>query len=201
MFRFAFHSQSVWALLCVVLLAGCPAPNEPLPSATDDEQPPADSSQKIEATLASWEAIEKSIAGHRGKVVVVDLWKTDCEPCKREFPHLVELHNASDPEKVACVAVSLDYYGDKTEPPDSYRPAVEAFLEETEAKFPNYICTDADEVVYTKLQAFGVPIVLVYGPDGELAKAFTEDGSYGEEGFTYHDHIEPLAEQLQGPAN
>ena len=132
---------------------------------------------------------------------MVDLWSTSCPPCKREFPHLVELQGKHDPDKVACIAVSLDYYGDPTEPPESFRPAVEEFLAEQKATFQNFICTDSSDDVYTEVKSFGVPIVMVYGPDGELAKLFEDDGTYGEEGFTYQKHIGPLVAELLPQGN
>ena len=189
-------------LLLVGLFAvvGCPAETQD-PSAADTEQPSADTPAKINLSLASWASIEEEISNNQGKVVVVDLWSTSCAPCKREFPHLVELQQQYGPEKVTCIGVSLDYYGDKTEPPESFRPAVEKFLREQQATFTNFVCTDSSDDVYTKVESFGVPIVMVYGTDGELAKLFEDDGTYGDEGFTYHDHIEPLVEKLLADAS
>lgn len=49
----------------------------------------------------------------RGKVVVVDVWGDFCIPCKKEFPHLVELHEKYAGRGVACVSVSLDQFDAK----------------------------------------------------------------------------------------
>lgn len=178
-----------------LLLAGCPGPNESLPLATDDEQPPAAEPAKIEASLATWEEVEKTIASHAGKVVVVDLWSTTCAPCRREFPGLVKLHE-EHAEDVASISVSLDYYGDETEPPESFRDPVETFLNEQNADFENFICNDVSDDVLSGIGASSVPVVLVYDQEGKLAKMFEDDGTYGDDGFTYEKHIAPLVVQL-----
>ena len=36
----------------------------------------------------------------------------------------------------------------------------------------------------------------VYDSQGQLEKMFEDDGSYGDEGFTYEEHITPFVEQL-----
>ena len=45
----------------------------------------------VRLSIVDFEGIQRRIADHRGKVVVVDAWATYCVPCKREFPNLVRL--------------------------------------------------------------------------------------------------------------
>ena len=192
-------------LLNVLLLAGCPAPTDtvtvypPGPEAGDSSLPPSTTPQRAAVTLASWDEIQTAIAAQKGKVVVVDLWSTTCDPCKREFPHLVQLHNQHG-DKIACMSVSLDYYGDPAEPPEYYRESVEEFLSTQSAGFPHYLSTLASDDVLMEIGAVSVPTVLVYDRDGQLAKMFEDDGTYGDEGFTYADHIAPLVVELAGSA-
>jgi thiol-disulfide isomerase/thioredoxin len=44
----------------------------------------------------------------RGKVVLVDLWATWCEPCKRALPELAKLQRSYAPRGFDVVAVALD---------------------------------------------------------------------------------------------
>jgi peroxiredoxin len=49
----------------------------------------------------------------RGKVVLVDFWATYCEPCKKSFPKLQELHSKYDGSGLKIVGISEDEPDDK----------------------------------------------------------------------------------------
>ena len=71
------------------------------------------------------------------------------------------------------------------------------FVSEQEATFQNVISSDTDEDVLKALGAFSVPVVQVYDRDGNLRETFTnDDDQYGDEGFTYQQHVIPLIETL-----
>ena len=113
----------------------------------------------------------------------------------REFPGLVNLQDKY-PDLV-CISVNTDYYGDSSEPPESFRPQVIEFLTEQKASFDHFICTDESDAVMAQVDAFSVPVVLVYGPEGRLRRQFkNDDQTYGEEGFTYVKHVEPFVGEL-----
>jgi thiol-disulfide isomerase/thioredoxin len=58
-----------------------------------------------------------SLADFRGKVVLVNLWATWCEPCIREMPSLDRLRAALPAQDLAIVLVSQDRGGDKVVAP------------------------------------------------------------------------------------
>jgi cytochrome c biogenesis protein CcmG/thiol:disulfide interchange protein DsbE len=66
-----------------------------------------------------------SLDSLRGKVVLVDFWASWCEPCRRSFPWLGELHHRFAAEGLAIVAINLD----------KDREAADAFLERYPAPF------------------------------------------------------------------
>jgi thiol-disulfide isomerase/thioredoxin len=154
------------------------------------------STASVAVDIRSWKQVQELIASQRGKVVVVDIWSTYCAPCMREFPQLVAL-SRKKADDVACISVAVDYYGDPNQPPEASRDRVLAFLQQKQASFTNVICSDPDEQVFKQLRAAAVPIVLVYDRQGVLRKTFTnDDGAYGENGFSYAQHITPLVEEL-----
>jgi len=53
------------------------------------------------------------LASYRGKVVLLNLWWSQCPPCIQETPALIQLHH--DRPDIAILAVSID------EDPGSYR--------------------------------------------------------------------------------
>ena len=49
-----------------------------------------------------------SIADYQGKVILVNLWATWCEPCREEMPVLGELHSMFPRSDFEVIGVSID---------------------------------------------------------------------------------------------
>ncbi len=145
---------------------------------------------------ANWDEVQKIIADQKGKVVVVDLWSTWCVPCVRELPHLVELQKKY-PDQVVCISLNVNYDGSESTPPKSNAEEVLEVLVKNEAKLINLLSSTADEELYGTLDLASIPVAYVYQTDGTLSKRFdNETSAYGEEGFTYQDHITPHVAEL-----
>lgn len=207
MTRFTDHVRPLLLLTLFavsILATGCNGSASPPTGETvtgSDKQPdakPADQPDgEVTLEIKSWKETEALIAAQSGKVVVVDLWSTSCVPCMREFPNLVALHNKYPAGKITCISVSCDYEGLDEEPPESKKTAVMRFLKSTKATCTNLLLSDADIDVYETIGLAAIPAVYVYDAGGKLIKRFDNDaGDYGDEGFTYEDHIVPLIESL-----
>ena len=141
----------------------------------------------------SWEEIE-ALARSTGRVTVVDLWSLACEPCLKEFPGLVRLHQTKGTQ-VQCIAVDLDYDGRKSRPPEHYEADVLDFLRSVGADgFPTYISSTPSDDVFAANQLASIPAVMVFDADGEIATVFVDAGESA--GFTYEKNIVPLVTQL-----
>lgn len=109
-------------------------------------------------------ALKKAVQDQKGKIVVLNLWATWCEPCVEEFPDLVKFHKANKDKGVVVIAASADEPEDKAE--------VEKFVQRSGAEFPVYIRKAGrvekfiDPVV--KNWSGAVPMTLIYGKDGKL---------------------------------
>jgi thiol-disulfide isomerase/thioredoxin len=143
----------------------------------------------VDVAILDWAATEALIASHKGKVVVVDMWSLACDPCRREFPNLVKLHNDRS-DQVACISVSTDYAGIKSKPPEFYKPRVLEFLTEQKATFQNVLSSVDSETLFDQLALASIPAVYVYDKDGKLAQRFA-----GEE-VHYDKEVVPLVEKL-----
>lgn len=216
------RSRPFLALLAIsICLCGCAseseAPNESTQEVPPDEasnvdsvssENPAPAAEQATETLApadvklktaNWEEVLSEVKKHNGKVVVLDIWSTSCQPCLREFPHLVNL-SQTYPENLVCLSLNTDYYGSTKKPPEYYEESVRKVLSDLNATFDNYLCTSPSDELYEEMKLASIPAVYVFGPEGEIAERFDNDEQkYGEE-FTYADHIIPKIESLLKPA-
>jgi thiol-disulfide isomerase/thioredoxin len=140
---------------------------------------------KVELQVVKFDGLEKAIAGSKGKVVVVDFWATFCIPCKKEFPHLVQLPKQYGADKITCVSVTVDDVEAKDK--------ALKFLNLQKATFANFLLDEPAEDYQKKFGFGAVPCVLVYGRDGKLAQKFTAD----EKEFSYRDVKKVLDELLK----
>jgi thiol-disulfide isomerase/thioredoxin len=151
---------------------------------------------EVTLEILTFDEIQRLIASHKGKVVVIDCWSTSCEPCIKEFPNLVGLHRKFGAAKVACISFSFDYEG--LDKPEEVRPSVLKFLKEQNATFDNVMSSEDSETLYKKLELASIPAVYVYDQEGKLAKRFdNEQIKKPPEAFTYND-VEALVVRLLG---
>lgn len=57
-------------------------------------------------TLTDIAGIERSLAEYRGRVVLINLWATWCEPCKREMPALQAFHDKYNDDGFSVIAIN-----------------------------------------------------------------------------------------------
>mgnify|MGYP002631087214 CR=1 FL=1 len=205
--------KSICFVFSLILLQGCnqnsPAPTAPPKTAEapksaargEVKQPAIPGAQTFErdgvtAQIASWDQTQEFIAQQKGKIVIVDLWSTWCEPCLREFPQLVALQKKY-PDKVVCVSFNMNYDGSKNSPPESNSEELMDYFSKQKADIVNIISSTPDEKLYESIKLAAIPAAYVYGVDGKLKKRFdNETLEYGQEGFTYEKQIVPLIDEM-----
>jgi len=100
-----------------------------------------------------------TLADYRGRVVLLNLWATWCEPCRVEMPSLERLSRKLGSSGFAVVAVSIDEDGDSV---------VAAFARDLGLTFD--ILHDQTGAMKQAYQATGVPETWVISPDGVIIK-------------------------------
>ena len=152
----------------------------------------------LELRDMNWEQVQAFVAEHKGKVVVVDVWSTSCEPCLQEFPHLVTLQERHA-DDVVCVSFDCDFIGAKNKPVDYYRERVLKALTELKAEtIINLMSTVAADELFVQMDLDSIPAVYVFDREGKLSKRFdnrTPAGG-GVEGISYEKQIDPLVAEL-----
>ncbi len=153
------------ALAATLTLTAClgsssddPASSMALPS-TADALPAADA-----------DAFRGLLGDLHGTPVVVNLWASWCEPCKREMPMLARA--AADHPDVQFLGVdTLDS-----------REGAEAFVAEYSVPFPSLF--DPDGAIRTELGSFGLPVTVFFDAEGnEVAKV---DGELAQSALDEH---------------
>ena len=152
-------------------------------------------SKPIELIEANWSELQALIAEQKDKVVVVDIWSTACEPCMKEFPHLIELQKQYSNDVVA-ISFDIDFAGIKNKPPEYYRERVLRFLgSQAENKVLHRMCTTAADELFAEIKLNSIPAIYVYGRDGTLARRFEGSDGQGEE-LSYEKQVIPFVNEL-----
>lgn len=181
--------SAVFVLTFALLTVGCGSPSAPhLP-------PAAANVARVTLDIKSWDETLALVAEHKGKVVVLDLWSTACDPCMEEFPHLVALHKQHG-DKIVCMSASCDYAGIKSRPPETYRDQVLEFLTKQNATIQNVLLNVDSDKLFVAIDLASIPAVYVFGTDGTVAKRFDNDNAQPGDHFTYAKDIVPFVEKL-----
>ncbi len=141
----------------VTILMGCP-PDKPADTAT---------------TGKAWSFDSLNGAGKckvtPGKVVMVDVWATWCEPCKKSFPKLQELYTKYQ-GKFEVVALSAD----------DEKDGIAAFAKNYGAKFP--VCWDEKKNVIKTFDPKTMPSSYILDKKGNVRFTHTgwKDGEEAE---------------------
>ncbi|HEY0299713.1 MAG TPA: TlpA disulfide reductase family protein [Rhizomicrobium sp.] len=106
--------------------------------------------------------VRQSLAGFKGRYVLLNLWATWCGPCVKELPALARLKAALPPGRIAVVAVDVG----RGTPGDA-----RAFLDAHDAKaLDAYI--DSNIALLRAFNAFGLPLTVLIDPQGrEIGRA------------------------------
>ncbi|MBX3448734.1 MAG: redoxin family protein [Planctomycetaceae bacterium] len=173
-----------------------PVVSEPIESEKPES---AEMDSALTPRMVDWAGVQTEVAKHAGKVVVLDVWSTACEPCMREFPYLVTLQ-ADHPEDVVCIAFSVDYAGIKSKPPEFYLPRVTEFLASQKAERVIHLMSSvAADDLFIEMDLDSIPAIYVFDRDGKLSKRFdNRTPAEGEEGISYPKQVLPLVAELLG---
>jgi thiol-disulfide isomerase/thioredoxin len=150
----------------VICLATLPLPIAAAPDQTTDA--------KVTLQDLKYEELGKLIRANKGKVIVVDFWADYCIPCKKAFPHLVEMHNKFDKKKVAVISVTVDPRGD-AEQVAMLREAIMKFLNKNKATMTNVWLDEPADVWQEKTGINAVPFMYIFDKDNKVVKKMSGD--------------------------
>jgi cytochrome c biogenesis protein CcmG, thiol:disulfide interchange protein DsbE len=112
---------------------------------------------------------QQLLAKYHSKPLVVNFWATWCEPCRDEYPLIVELAKEFKPQGVAVLGIDMD--------DDSDMNLVRRFIAKNQPPFPNYrqkpgINLDAFYDGVNPQWKGTMPQTIFYGRDGSIVGFF-----------------------------
>ncbi len=114
---------SILSASCLLVACSQPANNaEPTPvlsgaPSTAFPMPPVGSDWKdLGWTLADGK--RALVSDQHGKVMVLDLYATWCQPCRQSIPHLIKLHQRYESQGLALVGLNVGGADDRVRVPD-----------------------------------------------------------------------------------
>jgi cytochrome c biogenesis protein CcmG, thiol:disulfide interchange protein DsbE len=103
----------------------------------------------------------KSLDEYRGKVVLLNVWATWCQPCRVEMPSIEALHKSLGPKGLQVLAVSVDEPG--------FEKQIRDFAQEYRLTFQ--ILYDPDTAgIRKRYQITGYPETFIIGKDGLIRR-------------------------------
>jgi thiol-disulfide isomerase/thioredoxin len=118
------------------------------------------------------------LATHKGEVVVINFWASNCAPCRTEAPELDATYAATKADGVAFLGISVRDERDKAL----------SYLADIKAPYGSLFDPSGETALDFKVPPTTIPSTLVIDRDGRLASIFL--------GVVYQKQLEPVIRQL-----
>ena len=143
---------------------------------------------KIVMTHVKYGGLKQEILKHRGKVVVVDFWAHNCGPCRKAFPHFLEMHKKHADKGLVIITVALEF--EKT---DEAIDSGNKFLNDKKSPFRSLLLDEPVEVWEKNFEFKALPFYYVFDRQGKWVRFRAVD--YSPKPVPY-DELEKLVVQM-----
>lgn len=114
------------------------------------------------------------LSDYRGKDVLLIFWATWCRPCIIEMPHLIELRNTTDEDKLAMLAITYI-----TKIPPNTTKMVKSLVKQRQINY-TVISVDRGQVPAPYANIRGIPSSFFVDSEGKIKLATEGVISFGE---------------------
>ncbi|WP_152049976.1 TlpA family protein disulfide reductase [Tautonia marina] len=171
-----------------------PAP-EPEPAAEPAEPEPSDTAD-LELKPVTYEELKAHIAESDAPLTLVDCWASWCDPCKENFPHVLEMASSFEDKGLKVIALSFDAGTEVDDIDEAQIKEAKRFLSAMDvSKIENL---RHGQLLFESFEAFNVttiPAVFLYDGEGNEVARFTYDDPDNQ--FTYDEVEAKVAELLE----
>src|SRR5262249_40036040 len=123
---------------------------------------PSAAQAQVDLKVVSYEGLGDLVRANHGKVVLVDFWALTCKPCRRNFPHVVELYKKYKDKGLVVISAATDEIRDP-----KIQPRILKFLQDNEAIFTNVVVDEPTDVIVNKLRIYVLPCMYVFDREGK----------------------------------
>jgi thiol-disulfide isomerase/thioredoxin len=123
--------------------------------------------KKVTLTPVKYDGLKQEVLKHRGKVVVVDFWATNCPPCRKALPHYIELQKKHAADGLVVITVSVD--------PMTKLARANEVLTELESPLRNLLLDEPVDMWSQKLDASSLPFAFVFDRRGKWVRFRASD--------------------------
>lgn len=121
---------------------------------------------KIVMTHVKYDGLKQEILRHRGKVVVVDFWASNCLPCRKAFPFFIDLHKQHADKGLVVISVSID----PVEMDGKRVKAANDFLIQSKSPFRNLLLDEPQEVLEKQFDFKSIPFYYIFDRQGKWVR-------------------------------
>ncbi|HAM53511.1 MAG TPA: thioredoxin [Nitrospiraceae bacterium] len=150
----AGHMKKLFVAVCAitVVLFAASCTKEKSPSGVENKSP--------DFTLRDMRGGKVSLAGFRGRVVLLEFWATWCPPCRESIPELNELYKRYKDRGLVVLGISLDSEGDAAS-------AIVSFMKEQPIIYPVLIDDTKASMLYS---VSSIPALFLIDKNGNVVK-------------------------------
>jgi len=131
-------------------------------------------------SLRDLNGAERKLSGYRGKVVLLNFWATNCDPCKEEMPSMQILYERLKGKPFVMLAVSLD----------RSKKDVTGFIQEKKYTFT--VLLDPDKYVARLYQVTGIPTTFIIDKNGII-----KNRSIGKEDWSRDETVRIIEDLIK----
>jgi cytochrome c biogenesis protein CcmG, thiol:disulfide interchange protein DsbE len=114
----------------------------------------------------------KTLSDYRGQVILLNIWATWCDPCKKEMPSMERLHRDLKDRGLAVVAVSIDK-------PDM-ESTIRQFVKDYDLTFD--VLYDRAELFRAVYRYTGVPETYIIDREGVIRRKWIGEDDWSSAG-------------------